>query len=89
MSNEDFNDLQKIILDDLSKNSSLIIYVNHEGNVFMISTGKSSKKQQKMSEKILTVISDHSFIFSIILKLEILFSRFTYTLGNLFSRLKR
>tara|TARA_B100001989_G_scaffold154764_1_gene110500 strand:+ start:1810 stop:2073 length:264 start_codon:yes stop_codon:yes gene_type:complete len=86
MSNEDFNDLQEIILDDLSKNSSLIIYVNHEGNVFMISTGKSSKKQQKMSEKILTVISDHSFVFKIVLFAEIMFSRLLFKFGSLFNK---
>lgn len=86
MSNEDFNDLQKIILDDLSKNSSLIIYVNHEGNVFMISTGKSSKKQQKMSEKILTVISDHSFVFKLVLFAEIMFSRLLFKFGSFFNK---
>tara|TARA_R100000773_G_C4213310_1_gene112342 strand:- start:32 stop:295 length:264 start_codon:yes stop_codon:yes gene_type:complete len=86
MSNKDFNDLQEIILDDLSKNSSLIIYVNHEGNVFMISTGKSSKKQQKMSEKILTVISDHSFVFKIVLFAEIMFSRLLFKFGSLFNK---
>ena len=86
MSNEDFNSIQETILDDLSKNSALIIYVNQDGNVFMISTGEHSSKQQKMSEKILSVISDHSIIFKIVLFAEIMFSRFIFNLSRRFSK---
>lgn len=87
--NNDLKDLENLLIEDIQKSSMIMLYINREGDVIMFSTGEYSKEQQKIAEKILVTVGSHSFIFSLILKLEIFFSRLVYSFSNMFKKIKK
>ena len=77
---------EKIIKDIAENRGTILIYIDEEGSVVMITSGEISKKQSAATNKLLTVIGDHSFIFSIVLYLEIIFTRISYFFSSLFRK---
>ena len=65
----------KIIKDISEKKGSVLIYINEEGEVIMITSGDMSYRQIRETNKIVTVVGDHSIVFSLVLCLEMLFSK--------------
>ena len=75
------------IIKDISENKgTVLIYINEEGEVIMITSGDMSSKQIKETNKIVTVIGDHSIVFSIVLGLEMMFNRISFFVGSLFRK---
>lgn len=85
---DNLKDLESLLVEDMKQNSMIMLYINSEGEVVMFSIGEYTKQQQKIAEELLITVGSHSFVFAIVLKLEILFSRLTYSLGNLFRKLR-
>ena len=52
----------------------------------MITSGDMSYKQIRETNKIVTVIGDHSLVLSLVLGLEMLFNKFSFFIANLFRR---
>tara|TARA_B100000212_G_C27375883_1_gene534690 strand:+ start:2216 stop:2458 length:243 start_codon:yes stop_codon:yes gene_type:complete len=76
----------KIIKDISEKKGSVLIYINEEGEVIMITSGDMSYRQIKETNKIVTVIGDHSIVFSLVLGLEMLFNKLSFFVANLFRK---
>tara|TARA_Y100000592_G_C5423908_1_gene294622 strand:+ start:126 stop:374 length:249 start_codon:yes stop_codon:yes gene_type:complete len=75
------------IIKDISENKgTVLIYINEEGEVIMITSGDMSSRQIKETNKIVTVIGDHSIVFSIVLGLEMMFNRISFFVGSLFRK---
>ncbi len=70
--------------DELTNNiknfSSILLYVTHEGDVIMLSTGKMTPIQKNIATKMLVVAGSHSLVLRLVLNLEILFEKITYRL---------
>ncbi len=70
--------------DELTNNiknfSSILLYVTHEGDVIMVSTGKMTPIQKNIATKMLVVAGSHSLVLRLVLNLEILFEKITYRL---------
>ena len=68
--------------DELTNNiknfSSILLYVTHEGDVIMLSTGKMTPIQKNITTKMLVVAGSHSLVLRLVLNLEILFEKITY-----------
>lgn len=68
--------------DELTNNiknfSSILLYVTHEGDVIMLSTGKMTPIQKNIATKMLVVAGSHSLVLRLVLNLEILFEKITY-----------
>ena len=47
----------------------------YSGDVIMLSTGKLSKQQQKVAERMLISADNHSIVLRIVISLEILFEK--------------
>tara|TARA_B100001287_G_C22665528_1_gene522622 strand:+ start:28 stop:273 length:246 start_codon:yes stop_codon:yes gene_type:complete len=76
----------KIIKDISEKKGSVLIYINEEGEVIMITSGDMSYRQIRETNKIVTVVGDHSIVFSLVLCLEMLFSKLSFFISNLFRK---
>lgn len=75
------------IIKDISENKgTVLIYINEEGEVIMITSGDMSSRQIKETNKIVTVIGDHSIVFSIVLGLEMMFNRISFFIASLFRK---
>ena len=78
LSERDLDELMKEITNDIEKRSSVIFYIDHKGDLLMLTTGQITKEQQKTAEKMAIVAGSHSIVLSIILKLEIFFEKILY-----------
>lgn len=78
LSERDLDELMKEITNDIEKRSSVIFYIDHKGDLLMLTTGQITKEQQKTAEKMAIVAGSHSIVLSIILNLEIFFEKILY-----------
>ena len=76
----------KIIKDIAENRGTILLYIDEEGSVVMITSGDITKKQSIAANKLLTVIGDHSIIFSIVLYLEIIFTKISFYFSSLFKK---
>ena len=77
---EDLNVVSDFIKSDIEKYSGIMFYVGYSGDVIMLTTGKVSKKQQKVAERMLVSADNHSIILRLVINLEILFEKAIYKL---------
>tara|TARA_A200000159_G_C7067803_1_gene233073 strand:+ start:289 stop:570 length:282 start_codon:yes stop_codon:yes gene_type:complete len=77
---EQLDDVSDYIKNDISKYSGIMFYVGYSGDVIMLSTGKVSKRQQKIAERMLVSADNHSIILRLVISLEILFEKIIYKL---------
>ena len=75
-----------IIKDITGGKGTVLLYIDEEGSVVMITSGDISKKQEIATNKLLTVIGDHSIIFSIVLYLELFFTKISFYFSSLFKK---
>ncbi len=75
------------IIKDISENrGTILLYIDEEGSVVMITSGDITKKQNIAANKLLIVIGNHSIIFSIVLYLEIIFTKISFYFSSLFKK---
>ena len=74
------DNVTEFIKNDIEKNSGIMFYVGHSGDVIMLSTGSISKKQKKIAERMLISADNHSIVLRLVISLEILFEKITYKL---------
>lgn len=78
LSERDLDELMKEITNDIEKRSSVIFYIDHKGDLLMLTTGQITEAQQKTAEKMAIVAGSHSIVLNVILKLEIFFEKILY-----------
>ena len=79
---------KKIIKDIAENRGAILIYIDEEGSVVMITSGDISKKQSITTNKLLTVMGDHSFVLSIVLYLEIIFTKISNFFSSFFRKVR-
>ena len=77
---EELDTISDFIKNDIEKYSGVMFYVGYTGDVIMLTTGKVSKKQQKIAERMLVSADNHSIILRLVITLEILFEKILYKL---------
>ena len=77
---DQINDVSSFIKNDIEKNSGIMFYVGYSGDVIMLTTGKLSKRQQKIAERMLISADNHSIVLRLVISLEILFEKISYKL---------
>ncbi len=77
---KEIDSVSEFIKNDIEKYSGIMFYVGYSGDVIMLSTGKLSKQQQKVAERMLISADNHSIVLRIVISLEILFEKITYKL---------
>jgi len=75
---EELDAVSELIKADIEKHSGVMFYVGFSGDVIMLTTGKISKKQQKVAERMLVSADNHSIILRLVISLEILFEKIIY-----------
>lgn len=78
ISQEDLDVTVDFIKGDIKDFAGIMFYVGHNGEVIMLTTGKVSKKQQKIAERMLVSADNHSIILRLVISLEILFEKIIY-----------
>lgn len=86
MDDKDFHNMQDKVLSDLEENGAILLLINKDTEVMMITTGSFSNEQAKIAEKIITVIEKHSFVLSFFLFLEIILYRLQSRFIGLFRK---
>tara|TARA_Y200000002_G_scaffold376982_1_gene381788 strand:- start:4547 stop:4834 length:288 start_codon:yes stop_codon:yes gene_type:complete len=81
---EEIDSVTKEIAENIENLSSILFYVGHDGEVVMLSTGKTTKIQNDIASKMLIAAGDHSIILKIVLSLEILFEKLIYKVSQWF-----
>ena len=74
----EIDNISDFIKKDIEKNSGIMFYVGYSGDVIMLTTGRLSKQQQKIAERMLISADNHSIVLRLIINLEILFEKITY-----------
>ena len=77
---KEIDSVSDFIKNDIEKYSGIMFYVGYSGDVIMLSTGKLSRRQQKVAERMLISADDHSIVLRIVINLEILFEKIVYKL---------
>jgi len=77
---EELDNISGFIKEDIEKFSGVMFYVGYSGDVIMLTTGKVSKRQQKIAERMLVSADNHSIILRFVITLEILFEKILYKL---------
>ena len=77
---EELDAVSELIKTDIEKHSGVMFYVGFSGDVIMLTTGKVSKKQQKIAERMLVSADNHSIVLRLVINLEILFEKIIYKL---------
>ena len=78
LDNED--NISGFIKNDIENNSGVMFYIGHSGDLIMLTTGKLSKRQQKIAERMLVSADNHSFVLRIVINLEIIFEKIAFKL---------
>jgi hypothetical protein len=85
---ENIDNITKEITSNIKKHSSILFYVDHKGEVIMMTTGDMTKVQKSVASRMLVVIGNHSFILKIVLGLEILFEKVIYKVSQWFKSIR-
>ena len=78
--NDQIENVSAFIKNDIEKNSGIMFYVGYSGDVIMLTTGRLSKRQQKIAERMLISADNHSIVLRLVISLEILFEKISYKL---------
>ena len=77
---KEIDNVSDFIKNDIEKYSGIMFYVGYSGDVIMLSTGRLSRRQQKIAERMLISADNHSVVLRIVISLEILFEKIVYKL---------
>ena len=77
---KEIDNVSDFIKKDIEQYSGIMFYVGYSGDVIMLSTGKLSKRQQKVAERMLISADNHSIVLRVVISLEILFEKIAYKL---------
>ena len=77
---KEIDNVSDFIKKDIEQYSGIMFYVGYSGDVIMLSTGKLSKRQQKVAERMLISADNHSIVLRVVISLEILFEKIAHKL---------
>lgn len=81
-------DLAADILDNIENQTAVILYIDKEGSVLLLSYDEMTPIQKNILTRIMIAIGDSSFIFKFFMFFEILLSKLDVSLKSLFKRRK-
>ena len=77
--------MEEEIVDSLvGKESTVLIYIDKNGEVIMLTTGDLTTDQALTATKIITVIGECSIVLKLILSIEIFFNKMIIKLKEMF-----
>ena len=75
------NEIQKQVINDIKESGAILIYVNADGDITLLTSGNITKQQTKTAERMLITMNP-SFILQIVLWLEIVFVKLEDTVSR-------
>lgn len=81
-------EIENLIKEALDNNPLVMISIDKNGSVSLLTTGNINKIQNNICTKMLITVKGHSLVLSIVLWLEILFEKFLYNMSEFFKRIK-
>lgn len=81
-------DLAADILNNIENQTAVILYIDKEGSVLLLSYDEMTPIQKNILTRIMIAIGDSSFIFKFFMFFEILLSKLDVSLKSLFKRRK-
>jgi hypothetical protein len=72
MKDKDANEVQKQVIDEIKESGAILVYINVDGNITLLTSGNITKLQSKTAERMLISVNP-SIILSIIIWMEINF----------------
>ena len=81
MDDKDINEIQKQVINDIKESGAILIYVNADGDITLLTSGNITKPQTKTAERMLITMNP-SFILQIVLWLEIVFVKLEDTVSR-------
>ena len=86
---EEYDDsIEEIIKESMDNNPIMIISVDKDGSVALMTTGNITKIQNDTCTKMLITVGSHSIVLSIVLWLEISFEKFLYNCSEFIKKFK-
>jgi len=82
-------DLAADILNNIENQSAVILYIDKEGSVILLSYDEMTSIQKNILTRIMIAIGDSSFVFKIFMFFEMLLSKLDFSIKSLFRRFKK
>lgn len=83
---KDMNEIQQQVISDIKESGAILIYINTNGNITLLTSGKITKPQSKSAERMLITVNS-SFVLRIILWAEITFVKIEDAVVRFFRKL--
>ena len=81
MDDKNINVIQKQVINDINESGAILLYVNADGDITLLTSGNITKQQTKTAERMLITMNP-SFILQIVLWLEIVFVKLEDTVSR-------
>ena len=72
MKDKDRNEVQRQVIDEIKENGAILVYVNADGNVTLLTSGNITKLQSKTAERMLISVNP-SIVLRIVIWMEVSF----------------
>jgi hypothetical protein len=82
-------DLAADILNNIENQTAVILYIDKEGSVILLSYDEMTPIQKNILTRIMIAIGESSFIFKTFMFFEMLLSKLDFSIKNLFRRSKK
>ena len=86
MKDEDVNEVQKQVINEIKESGAILVYINVDGNITLLTSGNITKLQSKTAERMLISVKP-SIILSIIIWMEINFVKLEDAVNGFLSKI--
>jgi len=86
MKDKDENEVQRQVIDEIKESGAILVYVNTDGNVTLLTSGNITKLQSKTAERMLISVNP-SVILRIVIWIEVNFVKLEDTVYGFFRKI--
>ena len=86
MKDEDVNEVQKQVINEIKESGAILVYINVDGNITLLTSGNITKLQSKTAERMLISVKP-SIILSIRIWTEINFVKLEDAVNGFLSKI--
>ena len=83
---EEIEEVHNQIIKDIKESSTILIHVDKEGDITLLTAGNITKKQSKTAERMLITVSP-SIILLLFLSIEVFFVKLEDTASKIFKKI--
>ena len=83
---KDINEIQQQVISDIKESGAILIYINTDGNITLLTSGNITKPQSKSAERMLITVKP-SFVLRLTLWAEITFVKIEDTVVSFFRKI--